>query len=578
MPISGTVVNQPVTVSGTVAQRPTVGGATVSSPLTISGVVIEGSSFLGSIVGGGTVSSNDLVVNVRSLGAEGDAVCLTDATMASGSAVLTSATAVFTSADIGKLIYVRCGLTLLKTTISSRQSDTQVTLATVAPGNSTIDGGPNVNAIYGTDDAAAFQSMFTALQADALPIADGQSRWRPRSAGFIPSGNYLVGSAMAELTVSGITLSGAGRAATKIFFCESASFLQMDVYDATPADAYGGTASNLRVSNLTISCPLRMATAFEGSRLGAAIQDNGSGNAQLSDVNFEGYEYGFYGAYGSDFTRFGLNTQLSLCDVGAYFGPGSQQVVIEGTDSYRCREGLVFEGCCQWAIHGSSIEDPLIAGIMIEATPAGTTRSGVPVALSGASYVGSMNVTSTWFESDAGGSGRLAPRMIYVNGDAPSGSAGGVAVRSCYLVSGGTQVVGGHNVFMEVNSTDYAVNAIENLRIRGQSRQRHREVCGQLPTCNFQIVRTELPNGSGITYESVVPVADRMSMRTIAATGWARSAFGRSSRKRPRSRSFSMPMVAEPESFSRPDPPPPAQPYLGLPWAEHFSVPLRLRP
>jgi hypothetical protein len=94
-------------------------------------------------------------------GAKGDGKVIGDVATTSGSAVITSATANFTSADVGKFIMIHGanGTTSgpLISTILSRQSATQVTLGTSA--GATVS---NCPAVYGTDDTAAINAAVTA--------------------------------------------------------------------------------------------------------------------------------------------------------------------------------------------------------------------------------------------------------------------------------------------------------------------------------------------------------------------------------------------------------------------------------
>ncbi|MFF9238387.1 hypothetical protein ACF1AY_15840 [Streptomyces sp. NPDC014776] len=122
--------------------------------------------------GSGTVAAGDdprfsnakaWVFDVTTYGAKGDGRLVTDGAMTSGSAVLTSATANFQPQDVGKAISVKGaaidGVTTLVTTIASRQSATQVTLATAAA--TTVSG---ALVIWGTDDTAAFNAAVDAAE------------------------------------------------------------------------------------------------------------------------------------------------------------------------------------------------------------------------------------------------------------------------------------------------------------------------------------------------------------------------------------------------------------------------------
>jgi hypothetical protein len=440
-------------------------------------------------------------LDIRAYGAVGDSKALTDATMSAGSAVLTSATGSFVSSDVGKTIYVMCGGSLLlKTLVRSVQSSTQITLATAATNASWILGGPNVNAIYGTPNAAALENALADAQAAALPAVSA-SRYAVRKHVLIPSGNFLIERAITPLLTSGVELTGMGQDVSKLWFNEPGALLSMDVFNATPADAYIGSGSGFHIQGLTIGSPIYAPTSFEGARVGTGVQDNGSGGARFNDVLFSGLKYGFCGAYGSDFSRFTQNVTFATCDVGSYFGPGSQQVLLAGTDYYRCREGAVFEGAPQWYMDGCSFEDPLVAAITLDAMSTGNTRSGVPVSLAGAAYSGSQVVHGTWFESNAGNSGRLAPRMVYINGDAPgTATTGGIMIRDSYFVAGGIRVGGAHNSFIEMNSTNFAVNFVDNLVIRGTFINHIARYSGTYSTCNWNISRTVPPSGASYTF------------------------------------------------------------------------------
>ena len=94
-------------------------------------------------------------------GAVGDGKVVSDVTTTSSSAVITSATANFQTADVGKTVMINGanGTTSgpLVTTILSRQSATQVTLSANAGASAT-----NCPMVYGTDDTAAINTAIGA--------------------------------------------------------------------------------------------------------------------------------------------------------------------------------------------------------------------------------------------------------------------------------------------------------------------------------------------------------------------------------------------------------------------------------
>lgn len=99
--------------------------------------------------------------NVIGYGAKGNGKVIGDAVMTSGVATLTSASANFTSGDVGKAIMVNgaagASATPLITTIATFTNSTTVQLAASATAN--LSGGA---AIYGTDDTAAINAAVSA--------------------------------------------------------------------------------------------------------------------------------------------------------------------------------------------------------------------------------------------------------------------------------------------------------------------------------------------------------------------------------------------------------------------------------
>jgi len=121
------------------------------------------------------------VVNIRAYGGIGDGRFLTDVSVTSGSNVLTSASAPFTSNDVGKPIRVVGGAansTDLVTTIAGFTSATTITLAAAAGATFTTS---KTAAVLGTDDTTALTNAL-----DAVPSTGGTL--------FFPSGAYVVTS------------------------------------------------------------------------------------------------------------------------------------------------------------------------------------------------------------------------------------------------------------------------------------------------------------------------------------------------------------------------------------------------
>lgn len=121
-----------------------------------------------------------------------------DAAVTTGSPVLTSATANFQSADVGKHIVVGvAGNAILRSTIVSVESSTSVTMADNAAHTVT---GKGVS--WGTDNGPAFQAAL-----DALPL-DGPAVL------YVPPGTYLVTTAVSKNFngLRSVRITGAGTA------------------------------------------------------------------------------------------------------------------------------------------------------------------------------------------------------------------------------------------------------------------------------------------------------------------------------------------------------------------------------
>lgn len=113
-------------------------------------------------VGGGNGSSG--MFNVKDYGAKGDLRTVTDGAISGGLLTLSSATATFTSADVGKQIQISGAGTAGATLYSTITSVTSPTVAILALGASTTVSGATVK-IY-TDDGVAIGLASTAIQSN----------------------------------------------------------------------------------------------------------------------------------------------------------------------------------------------------------------------------------------------------------------------------------------------------------------------------------------------------------------------------------------------------------------------------
>lgn len=116
--------------------------------------------------------------NVLRYGAKGDARRVEDAVTTSSGTTVTSATAAFTAADVGKTVWaISAGgvLRLARTTIASVTNSTTVVVSSAAAGSAS-----DVTLIWGTDDTAALQAATAAAKA-----ANARGTIR------VPAGGYI---------------------------------------------------------------------------------------------------------------------------------------------------------------------------------------------------------------------------------------------------------------------------------------------------------------------------------------------------------------------------------------------------
>lgn len=158
--------------------------------------------------------------NVKDYGAVGDARQVTDAVVSPGSTTVTSATANFTAADVGKIVFA--GNTAFATavplgTITARNSATSITVSVAA--TQSLSG---CHLVWGSaDDSNAMEAAFLAAKA-ATP---------ERGVVYIPPGGYIVSKCVFNNTYSnpsqqqGVSVIGAGSGHTIIYPAPNFTYL-----------------------------------------------------------------------------------------------------------------------------------------------------------------------------------------------------------------------------------------------------------------------------------------------------------------------------------------------------------------
>jgi hypothetical protein len=155
------------------------------------------------------------VFNVAAYGAKGDGQIVTDGAMTNGSAIVTSAGGLFTSALVGKLIMVKyaaaTGVTTAVGTIASYQSATQVTASFTNTSGGSITG---ATVMWATDDTAAIQAAINAAVAWAAAHGGAATVFIPAASnafygigGALVTGGSTKGNAQLTLPIIATTVN-----------------------------------------------------------------------------------------------------------------------------------------------------------------------------------------------------------------------------------------------------------------------------------------------------------------------------------------------------------------------------------
>ena len=253
-------------------------------------------------------------INVKDYGATGDARKVTDAVI-NGTTTVTSATAAFTSADVGKSVWgveTATGLKrLAQTTITAVNSATSITVASAAVGSYS-----NIWLVFGTDDTLALQTAYAAAK-------------EAKSHLIVPAGGYI----FSALPFDG-NLSTVGRATGIIG-------AGMDVTTFYPAPSYnlGSTTSNTGIflrynGNCREAYCAGFAVDGHYNDLGASgyhiFSDSGN-NLTLKDIRVA-YTKGVSSQFGSTGTR--VLVERCIFEASSFLGISIGGGSISIQDSY----------------------------------------------------------------------------------------------------------------------------------------------------------------------------------------------------------------------------------------------------
>lgn len=308
----------------------------------------------------------------------------------------------------------------------------------------------NLNAHFGAQglgfastiaDTAAMTAALGFLAANGDVTNEGNTRPTIE----LDRGDYWFGD-LPVIEFRGLDITGLGRFGTTVSYTGTATLFAFGEFSDDPSDGgaepegyYGGPAQGARIRNMMIRRSVYPEIPAEGSGVGTAIADNGSGDVTVDECIVLGFAYGFQGSYGSDFSQI-TNSFIGRCDIAAYFGPHCQQVKIEGNTFYFNREGLVVEGAPQGSCRDNYFMGSGISSVTFDGHD-DETRLGLPYPGS-QNYEHSFMIEGCWFETfvDGGFMGRNAPRQVWVTAGATANADAVpryVKVRDSYMVAGG---------------------------------------------------------------------------------------------------------------------------------------------
>lgn len=336
-------------------------------------------------------------VNVWDYGVKPDGARVTDAAVTNGSATLTSATASFTSADVGKPLYVYqgAGLGYQTTSIVSVVNPTTITMGSA----STRSLSPTI-ATYGTDNTNNFNL--------ALRSADSQFNLNETpSQGrviYIPPGNYLITAPL--YLRKGDTLRGGGGTTTKLI-----------VYTASPNNTlvYAGYSSSLPISNITCSSGTATATTSSPFSL-ANITDStnvvfGASKVEIASSSVSNYVGTFIVSQVLSNTTFTFSATCNGTGMGGTVypqDPGGLDAVVDGLYLVAAQGGSVgvHTYVSGWVLKNNWFEDTVgvqvggTDGLLTGNTFDAGTNTSIMVVGNGAEYPGSTGAGQILIEDN----------------------------------------------------------------------------------------------------------------------------------------------------------------------------------
>jgi hypothetical protein len=313
--------------------------ATARTNLGLGTAATNSASAFPILTAGSTLPALGGVFPVEAFGAVGNAGSDSDGAISSGSTSFTSATAHFTSAQVGAPMVVAGAGTSggnLTTTISSVNSATSLTLAAAA--STTVAA---ANYYFGADDTTAIQSAITGAEAVNGTVQLAAKTYRVTSALTAAYGVTFKGAGMCPLWGSNYTHPN-----TSAVILSQNPYLSGSVLmQTTAATDILDLTVNSQAVNLD-DLGFRFADNIKFSNTGTAIYGNPPTFGGVQDWGLFGSDWHDIRVYGHDGNHYGISIVNGALDQGENiftFGGG-------GMEFYNTSSGSnpQFSGNCTW--------------------------------------------------------------------------------------------------------------------------------------------------------------------------------------------------------------------------------------
>jgi len=273
-----------------------------------------------------------------------------------------------------------------------------------------------------TDDTAAIQAAINYM------VSFGGNK----PALYFPSGNYIVSSGFNTITTKPCQFIG--HRARIIFTASSSDTLfRFGTFTSAPSYLWSGTAPEYKFDGIDFQTN-QTALANEGSRVLVAIEDNGCGDAQITNCWFKGFDVAINLRFGADFMR--INKCYFLYnDIGLYCGLGFQQGDIQDCGFGANKTSLIMEGAGKSEIKNCSFTDEDDYCIMFRDSV--TTLAGLGGALvNGQRADMGIVVSDCWFESGAGfRASNVQSDFIFINGAREVSYPRNIRIKEAFVVA-----------------------------------------------------------------------------------------------------------------------------------------------